>query len=1520
MRRSHTKLKYSLIIFLIITILFLPTVSASPGSSTPVSDVEVIKKFIGNSTAAVLSHVRTLSSYGSRVVGTQGFYEARDYIASIMSNLADEIYYQNFTVAVPRYDIDFSYSVDGNNYRAKIYAILPNGFSLGQIGDIEGELVYVGSGELDSYRNMNVNDKIVLIDFESEINWLRYGSILGPPKAYIFIEPYVRGATFNDSLGTEFTRKDVYGQYVSIPINTPRFYARISDIKHILSLLENGKTIKGKIRVRAEWRLVKACNIIGYIKGTVFPDEVLIVAAHYDSYSIVPEISPGADEALGISFMLELMKFFSINRPKRSILFVALSGHWEGLAGARIFTKNIILGKTYNVKLFIYLAFSASGSELAILHAGRFYFNPTAGIEYHRAGVLDKLNLYIGQLKIKLYGGERSVESFIYPGYAWLNIIYGDPLSIFDSEAFTLAGGYGLAFYVPGPRLYWGTPYDEYSKFKENFENNVVSRKSNFLEASASLIYILANDLELNIKEPSFRLFDTNYGGFSTIRGRVLIYNLSTGWYTPVPNAIVRLRVIASMPNSFGLGIYGGYPKIKAEYVEGYYTTSGSIINITDSKGEFTIYGISPSALLGTEYLPSIRYSYIIEACILNERGEIEYYSDLGVHSRDVVFEINREEEMVNHVIFRCGSIIAYSIIEPETLSIPKIFRLEVRDALSHMTPQFYGSTFYSFSEGYSAFIVFSRPDTPIEIFIVSRSPLTGEPKPLVFLNNVSRGLRAEYGRSTYLKFSFIQIAEDLYNICSERYSMFYSQGIRNLEVEDNLNSIRLYLDKAREKVALNEYTQSMILALEAWKLAREVYVKLYYEGLNIRFSIIFVFILLIPFIYFFERLLFMYPDIKRQTLAMVSISIVIVVFLYLMHPAFKLVEDLFLLFLGVLISVLTLPTMAILLFDFASLLYVFKKKVRGPHFTGISRSGAIVAAFNIGASMMRRRKLRSSLTFATLVIIILALIIFSFPAVTIGVVKRNTYLAPTYTGILIRDSLWRNIPTKVINLVNLTLKESGYPYSISTRVWLYPSDSIYIAGRNEEFKGLISAFLGFDWREDKVSGISGLIVRGRWFKENDYQVCIVDEKAVEYLGINLTNVALGREYLTFSNGLKLKVVGVINGKLFSNKLELDGGNFTLLDIKGIAVGLKEERMKLFRYLPTSIVRGEDLGYFIVIVPSKLALDLGGKVYSIAVKVHEANIYRTLEAIDDIAKNLALRLNKTYFIYAVQLTPKKTLSVYRYMVSPVYVSGSVEQLVIPIAIGILILFNSMLSNVYERAKEIGVYSALGLSPYHVSGMFLAEAVILAVVSSMIGYLMGVFLAKMINVFKLFPKIYLNFTISIPIYSTMLSIAASLLAIWYPVLRASKMVTPSFEREWKPKSKPRGDAWIVNLPFVATSMSEAKAILKFILEYLEHYRVHGKIFTTLEAGIRYEEETPVLKAKLQMAPYELGIQQDVSIVISRIAEERYSFTLEMRRIRGPRQSWIRSSTILARELRKQFLIWRGLSLEEKRKYE
>ena len=48
----------------------------------------------------------------------------------------------------------------------------------------------------------------------------------------------------------------------------------------------------------------------------------------------------------------------------------------------------------------------------------------------------------------------------------------------------------------------------------------------------------------------------------------------------------------------------------------------------------------------------------------------------------------------------------------------------------------------------------------------------------------------------------------------------------------------------------------------------------------------------------------------------------------------------------------------------------------------------------------------------------------------------------------------------------------------------------------------------------------------------------------------------------------------------------------------------------------------------------------------------------------------------------------------------------------------------MIGSVYERKREIGIYTSVGLAPSHVSFLFIAEAMAFAVLSVVLGYLLA----------------------------------------------------------------------------------------------------------------------------------------------------------------------------------------------------
>lgn len=88
-------------------------------------------------------------------------------------------------------------------------------------------------------------------------------------------------------------------------------------------------------------------NIWAYIEGTEKPDEVLVISAHYDHVGMKNgEVYNGADDdGSGTVALLEIAEAFMQAKkdgygPKRSILFLHVTGEEHGLHGSRYYSEN----------------------------------------------------------------------------------------------------------------------------------------------------------------------------------------------------------------------------------------------------------------------------------------------------------------------------------------------------------------------------------------------------------------------------------------------------------------------------------------------------------------------------------------------------------------------------------------------------------------------------------------------------------------------------------------------------------------------------------------------------------------------------------------------------------------------------------------------------------------------------------------------------------------------------------------------------------------------------------------------------------------------------------------------------------------------------------------------------------------------------------------------------------------------------------------------------------------------------
>ena len=95
--------------------------------------------------------------------------------------------------------------------------------------------------------------------------------------------------------------------------------------------------------------LAEAENVLGFIEGGEYKDEVLVISAHYDHIGFDNgEVCNGADDdGSGTVSLMSIAKAFieakkSGHTNKRSLLFLAVSGEEKGLFGSRYYTENPI--------------------------------------------------------------------------------------------------------------------------------------------------------------------------------------------------------------------------------------------------------------------------------------------------------------------------------------------------------------------------------------------------------------------------------------------------------------------------------------------------------------------------------------------------------------------------------------------------------------------------------------------------------------------------------------------------------------------------------------------------------------------------------------------------------------------------------------------------------------------------------------------------------------------------------------------------------------------------------------------------------------------------------------------------------------------------------------------------------------------------------------------------------------------------------------------------------------------------
>ncbi|WP_461451936.1 M28 family metallopeptidase [Mucilaginibacter sp.] len=132
------------------------------------------------------------------------------------------------------------------------------------------------------------------------------------------------------------------------------------------------------ISVNIENKFVKhfnTSNICGIVKGTKYPDSVIVYTAHYDHLGGMGDKTyfPGAnDNASGVAQVLSLAKYYSVHPQSYSMAFILFSGEEIGLLGSQYFTENPLI-PLKNISFLVNLDLEGTGNEgITVINATIF--------------------------------------------------------------------------------------------------------------------------------------------------------------------------------------------------------------------------------------------------------------------------------------------------------------------------------------------------------------------------------------------------------------------------------------------------------------------------------------------------------------------------------------------------------------------------------------------------------------------------------------------------------------------------------------------------------------------------------------------------------------------------------------------------------------------------------------------------------------------------------------------------------------------------------------------------------------------------------------------------------------------------------------------------------------------------------------------------------------------------------------------------------------------------------------------
>ena len=372
---------------------------------------------------------------------------------------------------------------------------------------------------------------------------------------------------------------------------------------------------------------------------------------------------------------------------------------------------------------------------------------------------------------------------------------------------------------------------------------------------------------------------------------------------------------------------------------------------------------------------------------------------------------------------------------------------------------------------------------------------------------------------------TLLQAAWDMWRLDEDRLQTMRDHAIENQHLQRLHQRTAQVLEAAQEAAQRKEWSRYVAHLRVALGLENQVYPEAIATLNDVIKGMVFFLALLIPAAFLGERLLLGAAQITRQLTGFGALLAAVWLAVSQVHPAFAIAHPL------VILLAFAIMAMAGLVLVLISSRFNSFMKERGDriHHVEMRRFSVAHAAFMLGISNMRRRKLRTGLTLTTLVLLTFTVLSFASYESRARFISLPLEHEGEYEGILVRNRAWNPLGQPMLDYIRSHFAAVG---PISSRNWfiLQEDKKTYLeaaAGRQ-----LVRTYglLGLNPEETDITGVDQTLTAGRFFTAETEASCLLPLPMAEALGLDAGD--LGRAQVKVM-GKELTVVGLFDPEIF---------------------------------------------------------------------------------------------------------------------------------------------------------------------------------------------------------------------------------------------------------------------------------------------------------------------------------------------------------------------------------------------------